>query len=194
MDQWPVVVVLTVLGLIVLKLIVLLIICRGDLARLGLAIRFFYKMLADPALAARVPPLLLPPEPPKPPKRSGESLRLLALLQREGRVLDFFLEDIEGASDEQIGAGVRELQKKAQGVIKERLVLEPVLPQNEGDSVEVPRGFDASAIRVTGNVSGQPPFHGRLVHRGWRVKDFNLSAPPPGHDEFVVAPAEVELP
>ena len=55
-------------------------------------------------------------------------------------------------------------------------------------------GFDPSAIRLTGNVTGQPPFRGVLKHHGWRVKDFTLAKPPEGQDEFVVAPAEVELP
>jgi hypothetical protein len=135
-----------------------------------------------------------PPPPPPPPKRSAEPLRLLALLQREGRVLDFFLEDISGASDEQVGAGVRELHRKAQAALKEHLTLEPVLPQEEGATVEVPPGFDPSAVRLTGNVTGQPPFRGTLQHHGWRVKDYHLAAPPEGQDPFVIAPAEVDLP
>lgn len=193
MEHWQIVV-LTIVGVAILNGLVLLIAGKGNLGRVGLATRVFFRAMGDASFAAKVAPLLLPPEPAKPPKRSGEAMRLLTLLQREGRLLDFLLEDIEGASDEQIGAGVRELHKKAQGVIKEHLTLEPVLPQNEGDLVQVPRGFDASAVRVTGNVTGEPPFQGRLVHRGWRVKDFKLPAPPEGHDEFVVAPAEVELP
>jgi hypothetical protein len=109
-------------------------------------------------------------------------------------LLDFLLEDIQGATNEQLGAGVRELHRESQAVLKEHLTLEPVLPQSEGDTVEAPPGFDPSAIRLTGNVTGQPPFRGVLKHHGWRVKDFTLAAPPEGQDEFVVAPAEVELP
>ena len=135
-----------------------------------------------------------PPPPAPPPKRSAEPLRLLALLQREGRVLDFFLEDISAASDEQVGAGVRELHRKAQAALKEHLTLEPVLPQAEGETVEVPPGFDPSAVRLTGNVTGQPPFRGTLQHHGWRVKDYNLPAPLEGQGPFVIAPAEVDLP
>ena len=161
---------------------------------MGLATRVFCRVLADPASVGRAQDVLTPPPPPPPPKRSGEALRLLALLQREGRLLDFFLEDISGASDQQIGEGVRELHRKASGVLKERLVLEPILPGEEGQQVDVPVGFDPSAIRLTGNVTGQPPFRGRLIHHGWRVKDFKLSNPPEGVDEFVVAQAEVELP
>ena len=196
MDQPYVVVLLTLAGVIVLALLVLLAVGGGSLARLGLAWQAFRAVLGDPATAERVRPLLAPPapEPPKPAKRSAEPLRLLALLQREGRVLDFFLEDISGAADEQVGAGVRELHRKAQAALKEHLTLEPVLPQAEGETVEVKPGFDPSAVRLTGNVTGQPPFRGTLQHHGWRVKDYNLPAPPEGQDPFVIAPAEVDLP
>ena len=168
----------------------------GGFARFGLAWQAFRRVSADAAFAEKVNALLNPPppEPPKPAKRSAEPLRLLSLLQREGRVLDFFLEDISGAPDDLVGAGVRELHRKAQAALKEHLTLEPVLPQKEEETVEVPAGFDPSAIRLTGNVSGSPPFRGVLKHHGWRVKDYHLPAPPEGQDPFVIAPAEVDLP
>jgi Domain of unknown function (DUF2760) len=134
------------------------------------------------------------PEPPKPTKPSGAPLRMLALLQREGRLLDFLMEDISGAPDAQVGYGVREMHRKCQDAIKKALDLEPVLPNNEDDSVEINAGFDPSAIRLTGNVAGSPPFKGRLIHPGWRVKTIRAAAPPEGADEFVLAPAEVEMP
>jgi Domain of unknown function (DUF2760) len=186
----------TVAGVLALEFVALYLVAGGRLERLGAAFGAFRAVAGDPAIAEKVYAVLhpAPPEPPKPVKRSGEPLRLLALLQREGRVLDFFLEDIGQAQDDQVGAGVRELHRKAQTVIKDHLVLEPVLPHKEGDTVDVPAGFDPSAIRLTGNVTGNPPFKGTLQHHGWRVKDFNLPAPPEGQDEFVIAPAEVELP
>lgn len=193
MDWW-LIVILTILGVVAVEFLALLIIGKGSLARIGPALQLGSRVLADPSFAARAQALLTPPPPPPPPKRSGEALRLLTLLQREGRTLDFFLEDISGASDQQIGEGVRELHRKAQAVLKERLQMEPILPGEEGQMIEVPVGFDPSAIRLSGNVTGQPPFRGRLVHHGWRVKDFKLPAPPEGIDEFVVAQAEVELP
>jgi hypothetical protein len=188
-------VLLGVAGVVVVEVIALAAL-TGGFARFGLAWQAFRRVSADAAFAEKVVALLNPPppEPPKPKKRSAEPLRLLALLQREGRVLDFFLEDISGAPDDLVGAGVRELHRKAQAVLKEHLTLEPVLPQKEEETVEVPAGFDPSAIRLTGNVSGSPPFRGVLKHHGWRVKDYKLAAPPEGQDEFVVAPAEVDLP
>jgi hypothetical protein len=132
--------------------------------------------------------------PPKPPRLSSEPVRALALLQREGRLLDFLLEDVSGAPDETLGAGVREVHSKAQKALREHLTLEPVLDKEEEATVEVPVGFDPSAIRLTGNVTGQPPFRGVLKHHGWRLKGYNLPAPPAGQDDLVLAPAEVELP
>jgi Domain of unknown function (DUF2760) len=186
----------TLAGVLVLEFLVFYLLAGARLDRLGAAWGAFRAVLGDRAVADKVFAVLHapPPEPPKPVKRSAEPLRLVALLQREGRVLDFFLEDISQATDEQVGAGVRELHRKAQTVIKDHLVLEPVLPQHEGDTVEVPAGFDPSAIQLTGNVTGNPPFRGTLQHHGWRVKDYKLPSPPEGQDEFVIAPAEVDLP
>src|SRR5262245_43988861 len=158
-----------------------------------LACRAVLRVLRDAELAGKVAKLLTPP-PPGPIKPSGEAVRLFALLQREGRLLDFLLEDIQAYSNDQIGAAVRDIHRQCQQALKEHVGLEPVLPQKEGDAVEVPPGFDPSAIRLTGNVTGQPPFRGTLQHHGWRVKELKLAKPPEAQDELVLQPAEVELP
>ncbi|WP_143188374.1 DUF2760 domain-containing protein, partial [Burkholderia ubonensis] len=54
-------------------------------------------------------------------------------------------------------------------------------------------GFDATAVRVTGNVVGAAPFSGTVSHRGWRVSDVRLPKLTGSHDASVIAPAEVEL-
>lgn len=153
--------------------------------------RIANRWLSDPEFAKKVNDLDKPPPPPKP---SGEPLRLLALLQREGRLLDFLLEDIQAYADDQVGAAVRDIHRNCQKALKDHLTLEPVLNGAEGANVDVPAGFDPSAIRLTGNVTGQPPFRGTLQHHGWRAKEIKLAKPPEGQDEFVVHPAEVELP
>lgn len=177
-------------------LLLLLLLSGGNGRRLGLACRCFFRVLQDQAVADKVEPLLVPPAPvqQQPPKPSGAPLRLLALLQREGRLLDFLLEDIQSYPDTQVGAAVRDIHRQCQAALKEHLTLEPVLPQGEGATVEVPAGFDPAAVRLVGNVTGQPPFRGTLQHHGWRVKDLKLAPPPEGQDEFVIMPAEVELP
>jgi len=134
-----------------------------------------------------------PVEPPKQPKPSGAALRMLAILQAEARLVDFLLEDIQAASDQQIGQAVREVHKKAQAALKQHAVIETVLTAGEGDMTTVPKGFDPSAIRVVGNVTGEPPFTGSVQHPGWRVKELRVSPPPEGADEFVLQPAEVQV-
>jgi hypothetical protein len=168
----------------------------GDLRRVRLAVRSEWRVLRDPGFAAQVEPLFTPPAPKEeaPTKPSGAPLRLLSLLQREGRLVDFLLEDIQSYSDAQVGAAVRDIHRQCQSALKEHLVLQPVLPQSEGASVEISSGFDPSAIRLTGNVTGQPPFRGTLLHHGWRVREMKLTPPPVGQDEFILMPAEVELP
>lgn len=156
----------------------------------------------DPAFAEKLKALLAggdvmpaaPQPPPAPPKPSGTPLRMLALLQAEARLVDFLLEDIQGATDVQIGQAVREVHRKAAAALKQHAVIEPVLPGNENDTVSVPKGFDPSAIRVVGNVTGEPPFTGQIQHPGWRVKELKLASPPSGADEFVLQPAEVQIP
>jgi hypothetical protein len=70
---------------------------------------------------------------------------------------------------------------------------DPILKGKEGDTITVPAGFDPSAIRVIGNVTGFPPFTGTIQHPGWRVNELKLSAPPASSDEFVLHPAEVQV-
>jgi hypothetical protein len=196
MDTW-LVVVLSVIVVLVVEFVVLFVLGGGSLARFGLAAQAFRKVMGDPSVAAKVQPILNPPppEPPRPVKLSGEPLRLLVVMQRdEGRLLDFLLDDLTGAMDDQIVAFIRKQHPKWNTTLKEHLTLEPVLPGKEEESVEVPVGFDPSAITLTGNVTGSPPFKGVLKHHGWRVKAYKLPAPPPGVDDLVVAPAEVELP
>jgi hypothetical protein len=186
----------TLAAVVVVLLFSVLVLTGGKFGRIGLAYRGFRRTLSDPVFADKMVGLLSiqGTKPSEPPKASGAPLRLLSLLQREGRLLDFLVEDIQSYPDEQIGAAVRDIHRQCQGALKEHLVLEPVLPKDEGAAVEVPPGFNPAQIRLTGNVTGQPPFKGTLRHHGWRVKEIKLAVPPEGQDEFILMPAEVELP
>ena len=176
----------------------------GSMAGLFAGLTASGRAKQDPAFAEKLKALLAgaevkiaaptPTVPPAPPKPSGTPLRMLALLQAEARLVDFLLEDIQGLPDAQIGQAVREVHRKAAAALKQHTVIEQVLPGNENDTVTVPKGFDPSAIRVVGNVTGEPPFTGQIQHPGWRVTELKLSAPPSGADEFVLQPAEVQIP
>jgi hypothetical protein len=152
-----------------------------------LALRVFWLTLTDPQFAARVEPLLDRAAP-------GPDLRVLAVLQRDGRLVDFLLEEIDAYSDADIGAAVRDIHRGCRKALKDYLTFEPVLSAAEESEVTVPVDFDPAAIRLTGNVVGSPPFRGVLKHHGWRVQGIQLPALPIAKDgTAVVAPAEVEL-
>jgi hypothetical protein len=136
-----------------------------------------------------------PKQPPaaKKPARS-EAITLLATLQREARFVDFMQETLTDYSDAQIGAAVRDIHRDCSAVLKRLFALKPAVEQEEGASVEIPAGFDAARWRLTGNVSGEPPFKGRLVHPGWEATICEVPTWS-GNEEAakIVAPAEVEL-
>jgi hypothetical protein len=124
---------------------------------------------------------------------AASGLKLLATLQEEARLLDFVREDITGYSDEQVGAAVRGIHAALRKAIDERLEMEPILPGDEGDPVEVPAAMPAGHLRVSGRAVGAPPFRGVLRHGGWRATAVRLPAATPGSDPSVLAPAEVEV-
>ena len=121
------------------------------------------------------------------------AVQLLGLLQREGRLLDFLDENIDSYGDSQVGAAVRDIHRGCKKALAEHLQLEPVLKDADNASVKIDAGFDASRIRLVGNVAGKPPFFGTLRHPGWRGVSVKLPALPASHDPTVIAPAEVEL-
>ncbi|AKH37164.1 MULTISPECIES: DUF2760 domain-containing protein [Nitrosomonas] len=121
------------------------------------------------------------------------ALQLLGLLQQEGRFIDFIEEDVARFSDADIGAAVRVVHEGCRKVLHDHMMTGPVREEQEGARVTLHAGFDASAIRLTGKVVGQPPFSGTLVHRGWRVNNITLPKLAEGHDVKVLAPAEIEL-
>jgi hypothetical protein len=118
---------------------------------------------------------------------------VLGLLQREGRLIDFLQEDVASFSDAEIGAAARVVHAGSRKVLSQYLTLEPVLKDSEGASVTVPVGFNPERIRLTGNVTGQPPFRGALKHHGWVASAIRLPAPSATLDPRIIAPAEVEL-
>jgi hypothetical protein len=171
------------------------------MGRLGLAFRCFFRVLGGrplpEELTGQVPPPALPPATTPPPRAQDDSaaaVQLLSLLQKEGRLLDFLQEDIDGYSDEQVGAAVRTIHSSCREVLREHVGLEPVLPGAEESRVTVDPGFDPSRVRLIGNVTGNPPFAGILRHHGWRATALSLPKLPSGFDPSVIAPAEVELP
>ena len=175
--------------------------------RIYLAIRIFFLTLFKTAIAQQVDILLggaqkmpspAPPQPKQPPASKlpvrSEAITLLATLQREARFVDFIQESLAGYSDAQIGAVARDVHRDSAAVIDRLFAMKPAAPQEEGAQVDVPAGFDAGRFRLTGNVSGEPPFSGRLVHPGWEAAKCELPTWTGSKESArVVAPAEVEI-
>jgi len=174
------------------------------LQRLSLAFGAFFGVLGDPALAARFDavrrgPMVAPtapPAPPPPPLKEASpdaALQLLALLQRDARLIDFVGEELDAYDDAQIGAAARVVHEGCARVLREHFSIVPVRSEAEGSRSTLAAGFDAALVRLTGNVVGQAPFTGSLSHRGWRVTEVRLPKLAERHDARVLAPAEVEL-
>jgi hypothetical protein len=182
--------------------------------RIILAIRVFFRTLfraetaqavagllsADPKPAATAPTPAAPPAPqapkpapPKPKPGRSDALNLLAALQRDARFVDFIREPIEGYSDAQIGAAVRDVHRDCGGVLERMFALRPLSDKAEGQTMEVGEGFDAARIRLSGNV-GKPPFSGTVRHHGWEATRCELPEWVGGESAArIVAPIELEV-
>jgi hypothetical protein len=186
--------------------------------RISVAVGSFFAILGDSKLAANVrrlregvpaPAPVAAPAPAPAPQPApvaapvaapaieeanpDAALQLLGLLQRNARFVDFIEEDIAGYSDADIGAAARLVHDGCRTTLREHFTIQPVRSEAEGSRVTLPEGFDATAIRLTGNVVGKAPFSGNIAHRGWRAVEIRLPKLVKSHDVTVIAPAEVEL-
>ncbi|SFG83899.1 protein of unknown function [Neptunomonas qingdaonensis] len=121
------------------------------------------------------------------------ALQLLSLLQQDARFLDFVHEDLSSYSDADIGAAARVVHEGSKKTIAGYFTLSPIRTEEEESRLTLESGFDASQVRLTGNVVGSAPFTGTLVHRGWKATQVRLPQLAKGHDVRILAPAEVEL-
>ena len=128
------------------------------------------------------------------PSPRSEAVALLATLQREARFVDFVKEPLADYTDAQVGAVARDVHRDCGKVLERLFSLTPVVEEEDGTEIEVPAGFDAGRYRLTGNVTGQPPFRGRMTHHGWEASQCQLPAfSGSAAAARVVAPVDVEL-
>lgn len=124
---------------------------------------------------------------------TDSALQLLALLQKEARLIDFLQEEVSQFSDEEVGAAARVIHSGGQKVLREYLTLSPIRSEQEESRISVEAGFNTQEIRLTGQVTGQAPFVGTLIHKGWRADAITLPKLADNYDTSILAPAEVEL-
>jgi hypothetical protein len=120
------------------------------------------------------------------------ALQILAILQRDARLIDFLQEDISAYADDQIGAAVREIHDQSRDAIARYVTLTPVIDGVEGTYAKAP-AQDASLVKFVGNVPAKPPAGGTLLHKGWRATKVDLPAIPARQDATIIAPAEIEI-
>jgi hypothetical protein len=125
----------------------------------------------------------------------AEVVSFLATLQERGRLVDFLMDDITGYNDAQVGAAARVVHEGCKAALQEHFAIRTVRDENEGSSVSVPAGYAADEYRLVGKISGQAPFSGTLVHRGWKTERVKLPRVlrADGDRLPTIAPAEVEL-
>lgn len=120
-------------------------------------------------------------------------LRLLALLQQSGRMIDFFKEDISTFTDAQVGAAVRKIHQDCSQSLEELVTIRPVMEENEGSTIKVPVGYDPTQIKIVGQVRGDPPLSGVIRHRGWKAHKRSLPKKVGEQSSDIICPAEVEV-
>lgn len=173
------------------------------MSRISSAFRSFFSILFSGVLPddiamefgyAKPVPLPVAPEPPK-VKASDGALQLLQILQRDSHLVDFLMEDIGAASDDQIGAAVRNIHAEARASLARYVTLTPMIDGVEGiyQKLDAGKAPDPNRIKLIGNVpaTGKVP-GGTLRHHGWSASAVNL--PPLGkQDPAAIYPAEIEV-
>ena len=142
-----------------------------------------------PAVAEPSVPKLAAPAPAQSVDPKASARVLLALLQREGRFVDFLEQPVDGFSDADVGAAARVVHAGCKKALAGRVSVEPILAEDEGarvvlagheDHVSMPGAARAKAGTFT------------VVHRGWRLTRDELPTLTAGHDGAVLQAAEVE--
>jgi hypothetical protein len=170
--------------------------------RLILAFRSFFAILFKGALpddvaaalglTRRTAPKPAPTPTSAPATPSDGALQILAILQRDSRLIDFLMEDVSAYSDDQIGAAVRTLHDQSRDALNRYVQLAPVIDGVEGTFTRL-ASIDPTSVKLLGNVPPQPPPGGVLRHKGWRCIRVDLPALQGKQDAKIIAPAEVEI-
>jgi hypothetical protein len=168
------------------------------MSKISLAFRCFFALLFGGKLSPELIEELgikpkAAPAPAAPVVRTSDgALQLLSILQRDGRLLDFFMEDIAPYSDEQVGAAARSMHGPAREALERYVKLAPVVDGVEGTFVKAP-SRDAATVKFLGNVPATPPDGGTLRHKGWKATAVALPPVNPRQDLTILAPAEIEV-
>ena len=145
------------------------------------------------ATGAPAPALVVQPPVGSPDQAETEIAAFLALLQEKGRLVDFLMEDITPYDDARVGAAARVIHQGCAEVLREHFKITAVSEVEEGSQVTVPAEYAAADYRLIGKLSGNPPFTGKLIHKGWKTEYVKLPRIIKADRLPAIAPAEVEI-
>jgi hypothetical protein len=146
---------------------------------------------AVPAAGPASAPVIMQPQAGK--QAEVEVVAFFALLQEKGRLVDFLMEDITSYDDTQVGAAARVIHQGCRQVLQEHFNITAICESEEGSQVTVPAGYAKEQYRFVGKLSGDPPFAGTLIHKGWKTEFVKLPRIVEAQRLPAIAPAEVEL-
>ena len=137
----------------------------------------------------------VPIQPPAPAANQAEAeiVAFFGLLQEKGRLVDFLMEDITPYEDAEVGAAARVIHQGGRQVLQEYFHITPISEAAEGTQVTVPAGYATDQFRLVGKLTGEPPFTGTLLHKGWKTEFVKLPRIVNPERLPSIAPAEVEL-
>ena len=117
----------------------------------------------------------------------------VGLAGEKGRLVDFLMEDITSYQDSEVGAAARVIHQGCKQVLQEYFQIAAISDAAEGTQVTVPASYSADEYRLVGRLSGEPPFTGTLLHKGWKTEFVKLPRIVNTERLPSIAPAEVEL-
>ena len=125
---------------------------------------------------APLPPPVAAKPPPPPPERHPEAevVAFLGLLQEKGRLVDFLMDDISIYDDSRVGAAARVVHFGCRDVLQEHFKVTPISDAEEGSQVMIPENYSIDEYRLMGKITGNPPFRGVLLHKGWKTESVKL--------------------
>jgi hypothetical protein len=140
-------------------------------------------------------PAPVPIQPPTPAANQAEAevVAFFGLLQEKGRLVDFLMEDVTPYEDAEVGAAARVIHQGCRQVLQEYFNISPISEAQEGAQVTVPAGYSPDRYRLVGKLTGEPPFTGTLLHKGWKTEFVKLPRIVTKERLPSIAPAEVEL-
>ena len=125
------------------------------------------------------------------PAGRSDAVTLLATLQREGRLIDFLKEPLDGYNDAQVGAAVRDIHRDCSAVLERQFGIRPLVEQPEGSQVEIGQSPDPARYKLTGSAGSSSV--GRLLHHGWQIARCDVPQWNGSKDSStIISPAEVD--